>query len=355
MKLLCFGLGAGVLVGVANAACAGSPCGGRKCYGAIGVDHTVGESFCSSWLQLAPATTTVTEIETATSTLVNIETTATTLTLTTGTITQTGSNPTTIFQKKRAPTPVQSFSSAEPAESSPADPTEAIVSVCSANNERITKACSCFLSTATQSTVTVFETAVSTAVAEAISTIVSTVTEKVVATTSVAAAPIVIPSNVVVNGNLESYLTTGNINPWGIFAPTGGRVEVINGVNPCTTGGAYCAGGSVVVRVFPPTTGGGFVAMQETFVARPSTTYNFSFMFRCLNFDTNAGMIVYYAGARVGSVNCPNINSSAFQRSTGIQFTTDATGRGELQIRFANPSNLQYLYVYADDFQAIKA
>ena len=78
-------------------------------------------------------------------------------------------------------------------------------------------------------------------------------------------------------------------------------------------------------------------------------------MYRCLNFDTNSGMEVWYNGVGVGVEKCPNINTSAFQRIAegAIQFTTGETGRGELEVRFLNPSNLPYLYVYADDFQAV--
>ncbi len=164
---------------------------------------------------------------------------------------------------------------------------------------------------------------------------------------------VTIPANVVVNGGFENYLTAGNILPWTTPSGTAGRVEVINGVNPCTSGGAYCSGGRVVVRAYPPTTGSGYTAIRETFDARPSTTYAVSFLYRCLNFDTNSGVEVWYGGVRVGTSTCPNINSAAFNRATGIQFTTGATGRGDLEIRFVNPTNLAYLYFYADDFQAI--
>ncbi|KAK3368468.1 hypothetical protein B0H63DRAFT_488509 [Podospora didyma] len=336
---ICFG--AGILAGVANARCAPSTCGGSpKCIAAIGADAAVGEAFCSSWLSLAPATTTVTELETATSTLVSIETALTTLTLTTATITKTGGVITTVYQKRAIA-------------SSSADPADAIVSTCSSNDARISSACSCFLSTATTSTVTVFATAVSTAVVEAASTVVLTVTSNVVATASAAPPAVTIPANPVVNYNFENYLTTGNILPWtDTSATSGGRVQVIDGVNPCTSGGAYCAGGRVVVRTYPPTTGGGYVGIKETFNAKPSTTYAVSFMYRCLNFDSSTRIDVRYAGVLVGTSNSCNAGAQ-FIRSTGIRFTTDATGRGELEIRFYNPSNAPYLYFYADDFQAL--
>lgn len=82
--LLC--ISAGVLAGVSNAACT-NKCGSNKCLGAIAADPAFGESFCSSWLALEPATTTVTEVETVTSTLLNVETALTTLTVTTATFT----------------------------------------------------------------------------------------------------------------------------------------------------------------------------------------------------------------------------------------------------------------------------
>jgi hypothetical protein len=80
-------IAAGIFAGVANARCTKPACGSPKCLGAVSADPAVGESFCSSWLSLAPATTTVTEIETVTSTLANLETALTTLTLTTATTT----------------------------------------------------------------------------------------------------------------------------------------------------------------------------------------------------------------------------------------------------------------------------
>ncbi|KAK4225977.1 hypothetical protein QBC38DRAFT_249144 [Podospora fimiseda] len=345
MKSLALFLCAGMLAGVANAACAVPSCGSAKCLGAVAADPEAGKAFCSSWLGLEPATATetVTEIEAVTETVINVETAFTTMVVTTATQTLTDGDPTTVFQKRAEPTV-----SADP-----------ILSACSLNDIRVSKACSCFLSTATASTVTVtvVETAVSTATIEATSTIVETETSNVIATVSVAPPATTIPVNVIVNGNLESYLRTGNILPWASSAPSGGRVEVINGVNPCTTGGAYCAGGQVVVRVFPPTSGASntrWVAMTENFIARPSTTYNFSWMFRCLNFDTSAHMEILYNGVSAGKVYCPNINTSAFQRGS-VQFTTDSTGNDKIEIRYWNPSALPYFYIYADDFTAIKA
>lgn len=87
MKAWALCIGAGTMAGVANAACAKPSCGSAKCLGAIGNDAVFGESFCSSWLSLAPVTTTVTEAEVVTSTLTNLETTWTTVTVTTGTTT----------------------------------------------------------------------------------------------------------------------------------------------------------------------------------------------------------------------------------------------------------------------------
>jgi hypothetical protein len=158
----------------------------------------------------------------------------------------------------------------------------------------------------------------------------------------------------IVNGAFEDYLKTGNILPW-TTGGTGGRVEVVNGVNPCGADGAYCAGGQVVVRPRPPTTGGGYVSLiQESFTAKPSSTYSLSFMYRCLNYDASTRIDVYFKGAKIGTANeC--VNSAAFSRVTsGMQFTTDETGAGELEVRFVNPSNLQYLYFYADDFKATR-
>ena len=183
----------------------------------------------------------------------------------------------------------------------------------------------------------------------------STVTSKVVETVSAVAPAVTVPTNVVINGGFENYLTNGNILPWtDTSATTGGRIEVINGVNACTANG-YCGGGRVVVRAYPPTSGSGYVGLRETFDARPSTSYTISFLYRCLNFDTHASVEVWYGGVLRGSAACPAGTTAPFMRATGIQFTTDSMGRGELQIRFTNPSNLPYLYFYADDFQAISA
>lgn len=170
-------------------------------------------------------------------------------------------------------------------------------------------------------------------------------------TTTAPIPTVTVPANVVVNGAFEGYLTTGNILPWTYSTAQTGRVEIIDGVNPCMAG--YCSGGRVVLRVYPPTTGVGYAQFRQTFLARPSTTYALSFMYRCLNFDASTGVDVYYAGARVGHAACPPGYSTAFNRATGIQFSTDASGTGELEIRFNNPNKLPYLYFYIDDFQAL--
>lgn len=186
------------------------------------------------------------------------------------------------------------------------------------------------------------------------STVVSTVTENVEATVSVDAPPVTIPTNILINGDLESYLTTGNILPWTEFeSAAGGRLDVVNGVNPCTSA-SYCAGGRVVVRPFPPNTPGGFKGLRQAFVGRPSTTYNVSFLYRCLNYDGGSKIELWYGGRQIG-VASQCINSAAFQVASGIQFTTDSTGRGELQVRFIGSGGTPYLYFYADDFKAVAA
>ncbi|KAK0751824.1 hypothetical protein B0T18DRAFT_403469 [Schizothecium vesticola] len=94
--------------------------------------------------------------------------------------------------------------------------------------------------------------------------------------------------------------------------------------------------------------------MRQMVPSRPSTTYAVSFLFRYLKSNANVSNIaIYYAGVRVGSASCPAGNSGAVNRATGIQFTTNLTGGGKLEIRFNNPSSQQYLYYYADDFQAV--
>ncbi len=197
---------------------------------------------------------------------------------------------------------------------------------------------------------TIVETVTATDVTEATATTTATVTVGAVATQSLQPT-YTVPANPILNGNFEAYLTTGNILPWtDTTATTGGTVQIVNGVNPCTT--TYCAGGSVVTRVYPPKTAGGYTSLkQDSFLAKPSTTYNFSFLYRCLNFDATSGIDVYYNGAKIGGITCTS-TGSAFMQPTGIQFTTDATGRGSLEVRYKNPSALQYLYYYTDDFKA---
>ncbi|KAM7211493.1 hypothetical protein V8F06_013113 [Rhypophila decipiens] len=318
-------------------------CGGNQCFAAITAEPAIGESFCSSWLSQTPETTVITETATVTSTHTSLETATTLLTLTTATTTViTGS--TTHFLKRLAASSVAQISSA------PA-PSATILSQCVSDNDRVSSACSCYLSTT--STVTVYETATSTVVADAASTVIETSTTKVIATVEAAATQIV-QAQPIVNAGLENYLTSGNILPWtDSVSSTGGQMQIINGVNPCVTGGTYCAGGQVVVRAFPPTTGAGrYVSIKQTFLAKPSRTYSLSFLYRCLNYDANTKIEVWYAGQRMGSTaNC--FASAAFYRpTTGIQFTTDATGRGEIEIRFVSSGATPYLYFYADDFKA---
>lgn len=75
---------------------------------------------------------------------------------------RTGSDVSTVFLK-RSPT----ITAIDLDATSSPNPVEAIVSKCSSNDDRISRACSCFMATATLSTVTVVETAVSTVVIEA--------------------------------------------------------------------------------------------------------------------------------------------------------------------------------------------
>lgn len=199
---------------------------------------------------------------------------------------------------------------------------------------------------------TLVETVTATEGAEVTATTTETITTGAVATDY--ATPTVTVSQPIVNGGFENYLTTGNMLPWTANIDNGGTIQVINGVNPCTAGGAYCAGGQVVIRAYPPRTGSGYVSIQESFTAKASSKYNVSFMYRCLNYDSSTRIDVYFKGAKIGTTSeC--INSAAFTRVTsGIQFTTDETGEASLEFRFMNPSSLQYLYFYADDFQATR-
>jgi hypothetical protein len=230
-----------------------------------------------------------------------------------------------------------------------AGPASQILARCGNAASKVSSACSCILSTT--STVTVVETVTATEAAEATVTTTETITTGATATEY--ATPTVTVTQPIVNGAFEGYLKTGDILPW-TTGGTGGRIEVVNGVNPCSAGAAYCAGGQVVVRAYPPTAGGGYVSLQESFTARPSSTYSLSFMYRCLNYDASTRIDVYFKGAKIGTTNgC--VSGAAFTRVTsGMQFTTDETGAGSLEVRFVNPSNLQYLYFYADDFQATR-
>ena len=173
-----------------------------------------------------------------------------------------------------------------------------------------------------------------------------------VETVSVAPPAATISANIVRNGAFEDYLRTGNMLPWtSSEGTTGGQLQIINGVNPCV-GAGDCAGGQVVIRPYPPRAANSYLGLTQTFVGRPSTTYALSFLYRCLNYDSSTRIEAYYNGALIGTTNnC--INSAAFSRASNIRFATDATGSGTLQIRFINPSGLQYLYFYADDFKAI--
>ncbi|KAK4120381.1 hypothetical protein N657DRAFT_658514 [Parathielavia appendiculata] len=306
------------------------PCRGKCAAAVLGV----GEAFCSSYLSLEPATETVTATATVTSVQTITETSFDVVTLTTLTTTITG--PTTTIYAKREEKPS-------------ADPASQILAQCGNAASRVSSACSCIFSTT--STVTAVEIVTATEAAEVTVTTTATITTDVTITEH--ATPTVTVSQPIVNGGFEGYRTTGNILPW-TTGGTGGRVEVINGVNPCASGG-YCAGGQVVVRAYPPTTGGGYASLfQESFTAKASSTYSLSFMYRCLNYDTTTSIEVYYKGAKIGTAKgCTS--GAAFTRVTsGIQFTTDETGAGSLEVRFVNPSNLPYLYFYADDFQATR-
>lgn len=111
-----------------------------------------------------------------------------------------------------------------------------------------------------------------------------------------------------------------------------------------------CPGGSVIVRAYPPKTANSFISIKQTFAAKPSTTYAISFLGRCLNYDISSGYQVLYKGSLVSDIRCPDGN---FHTLSGGQFTTDVTGVAELEIRFKNGGGLQYVYYYADAFQAV--
>ena len=126
----------------------------------------------------------------------------------------------------------------------------------------------------------------------------------------------------------------------------------MTGVNPCT--GTTCAGGTSVIRVYPPTTAGGFdyTAISQEFRALSSTTYSLGFFYRCLNAAATSGIDVYYNGQRLGGVTCPTVASAQFRQASDLTFTTDATGVGQIEVRFLNPTLSTALYFYADAFRA---
>ncbi len=229
-----------------------------------------------------------------------------------------------------------------------ADPSSSILAQCGNAASRVSSACSCILSTT--STVTVVETVTATEAAEATITTTEVITTGVVATQS--ATPTVTVTNPIVNGAFESYVTTNNILPWASSASQGtdGKLDILSPLSVCDTMG-YCPGGQVIIRAYPPKAAGTYWSIrQDSFTAKPSTTYKVSFLYRCLNYDSTSGIDVYFKGAYVGGNKCANGNFNHI--TSGIQFTTDQTGTGSLEFRFMNPSGLQYLYYYADDFQA---
>jgi hypothetical protein len=69
LSVLCLG---GAIAG-ALGACTGKPCSG-KCVAALNEAPEVGQAFCSSYLSLEAATTTVTETATVTSVHTKVET-----------------------------------------------------------------------------------------------------------------------------------------------------------------------------------------------------------------------------------------------------------------------------------------
>ncbi|KAK0745428.1 hypothetical protein B0T18DRAFT_131833 [Schizothecium vesticola] len=338
-------------------------CSTGKCLRAINSIPALGEAFCSSWLgvahsavttvvtETATATATTTATETATETVTNLltETSTTVVAVTTGTTTVT-QGATTVFMKRAVPS--------VPSVDEHAD----ILSGCRSVSSRISSACSCFLkdsttaavlvSQTTTATTTVTETSLktetTTEVTATTTVIPETVTTALLAATTVPAV-VTIPAQPILVPGLESYVTTGNIAPWEIKTPAGGKIEIINGVNACYVEGGVttCGGGQVVIRPYPPP--GGYVGIVQEFQARPSTKYNFSFLVRCLNYDSNSGIDVRYAGTIVGGYRC---NGGSFVKVSGILFTTDATGRGLIDIRFVGTADTPYLYFYADNFMA---
>lgn len=178
---------------------------------------------------------------------------------------------------------------------------------------------------------------------------IETSTTKVIATVE-ATTTRVIPAQPVIDPGFEGYLKTGTVQPWALNTPSGGQIQILNGINPCVSG-SLCAGGQVVLRVYPPTSpANSYVSISQEFLARPMQTYQLSYFYRCLNYNAAARIEVWYAGQLQGSTICAT-PGSAFARPT-VPFTTDATGLGTLEIRFVNPGGLPYLYIYADDFRA---
>lgn len=161
----------------------------------------------------------------------------------------------------------------------------------------------------------------------------------------------------IVNGGFENIANTNpyNILPWtDSIAVTGGTINYINGVRPVSQNPTYVAGPDAgIIRVYPAKTGVRYTSIYNKTPMLKNTQYQFTFMYRCLNYDAQSAIEVYFNGNRiVRSDTC--LSGSAFVKTSPVYFSSDNSGFGEFEVRFLNPTAAPYLYFYADEFFATK-
>jgi len=169
-------------------------------------------------------------------------------------------------------------------------------------------------------------------------------------TAVVSATPsIIVPKNVIPNGAFEQYISASQLKGWeSSSSAPGGQLDVIYPLNVCSPTGD-CPGGSVIIRAYPPKDPNTYLSIKQSFIAKPNTQYRMNILVRCLNYDQSSGLRAFYNGVLTSTAICANGN---FNRVSLGFFTTDATGVGELEIRFLNGNGMDYLYYYADDVRA---
>ncbi len=354
--VLCVG---GILAAVASAkkSCDPAPqtpgrCRAGKCFRAINDIPSIGKPFCSSYLSLEPAlastitttTTAIVKTETVISTRTNIDASTTTVFETASTITSTLSSTVTVMDKRTVSVQSQG------------DPATSILSVCRRVSSRISSACSCLLASSSSSssppphiaTETVYETATSIAVSEIASTSVETLTSTVTLTTfvtpTVTVEAFMYP---IVNGGFE-----GSPLPWkDSTMEKPGQTSYIPGFPVCFNTDLEVVCHVSDIMQFKPTDIHS-IDLSQTFTAQPETMYTLSFVFRCIEYDWQSGVEVVYNGLSIGRFYCSS--HAWFEHADGVEFVTDATGEGELELRFLNLEANPRLYYYLDDVLATR-